>query len=608
MEQVTMSEEKGYEGITLVMWKGLSDEEKENLTKDWSAQKKRELVDYLNEEVKKSPDYKKKQLQTLFKASNEDELRMQVLQQLAMRNAEGTRGATEYLSKYVLSTESIHTLRDSTEQMWIYREGVYVPFAETYIKYFISKIVFQAYTERLAKEVIDKIKAKTYTEPLKFFDLQPKDRICLKNGIYDISSKEFYPHTPREYHFCKLPVEYDPQAICDKIQEFFREVLANPEEDLLVIQEMIGWLIYKEYKPEKAVMLFGEGRNGKGKTLELLQAFIGEENYSSVPLHELDPRNNQYSSSSLMNKLANFGGDAGDQVFRDTSILRGLTGRDSIEAQRKYLDSVKFRNYAKLIFAANKPPRVYDNHEGFWGRWVWLRFPYTFLSKQDYEARGGDNNDFLKLRDMDIVSKILSPEQLSGMFNWGVEGLERINSKGDFSGEKTSSEIRVEWTRNASAFEAFCMDCLKEDYKAYIDKSELRRAFSVYCRVHKKQGASDDAILAILQERFGVSESRPTLNGERVRCYVGVRFLEEREDHPEHGKFSFSKLGFEEDDSDFYRVKNFIKLQESKSVGGLVDHEFIVSSLSSVDVEAAINALKDSGELIEPKAGRYKLL
>lgn len=544
---------------------------------------------------------------TAYFVEDEEELRMKSLMQLAMRNKEGVRGATEYVKTYLLEEKSIYTIRGKRLEVWIYQEGIYIPYGETYIKKFCSDIFGQAYTESLAKEVIDKVAAQTYIDQKDFFDKEPKYRICVENGILDLLNHELEPFTPDEFHFCKIPVTYDSSATCKKIKKFFSEVLKNPDTDLNVVSELAGWLLMKDYKPEKAVMFMGGGRNGKGKSIKIFENFIGLDNYSSIPITELDPRNNQYASSGLMKKLANFGGDVSEGMLYDTSVIRSLTGRDAIDAQRKHMDSVKFVNYAKLIFAANKPPAVKEDNAGWWARWVWLDFPYTFLSKDLYEQRKEEPN--VKLRDPDIVSKILDDSELSGMLNWALEGLQRLHVNNDFSDSNTANEIRTRWIKESNSFEAFCIDHLEESYDTVVEKAELRRAYSVYCRELKKENLSDDVVKRILQKRYGSGDKRPTRSdGDRPTCWTNICFKTSRTDHPDHPKISYSVLGVHEDTSDFYRVKNFIGVHESKSVGGLVDYEVIKSALKGVDVDAAVEQLKRDGDIIEPKPSRYKLL
>jgi len=43
------------------------------------------------------------------------------------------------------------------------------------------------------------------------------------------------------------------------------------------MQEIIGHCILRDYKIEKAMMLTGSGRNGKGKSIEMIGKFLGED-------------------------------------------------------------------------------------------------------------------------------------------------------------------------------------------------------------------------------------------------------------------------------------------------------------------------------------------
>jgi phage/plasmid-associated DNA primase len=42
--------------------------------------------------------------------------------------------------------------------------------------------------------------------------------------------------------------------------------------DLEVFYELVGYCLWKDYQIEKAVMMVGGGRNGKGKTIEMIKS------------------------------------------------------------------------------------------------------------------------------------------------------------------------------------------------------------------------------------------------------------------------------------------------------------------------------------------------
>ncbi|MFW9881380.1 MAG: DUF5906 domain-containing protein, partial [Candidatus Thorarchaeota archaeon] len=156
-------------------------------------------------------------------------------------------------------------------------------------------------------------------------------------------------------------------------------------------EEIFGFLLLREYRYEKAFMFIGtsNGRNGKSKLMELIRHFIGKNNYCSLSLQNLDEKD--FSLSELFNKLANIGGDLPDARIEETGTFKKLTGRDSINAKRKFLPDVSFINFAKLIFSTNKVPTVYDSSEAFFNRWILLDFPFRFLDKDEYEIEKKTN-------------------------------------------------------------------------------------------------------------------------------------------------------------------------------------------------------------------------
>jgi len=301
--------------------------------------------------------------------------------------------ATELCSKKAQEKHKFYSTKsDVTNEVWVYDDGIVVPNGKTLVEFLCRKWMGEAYETRWVKNVVDKIKADNQIDEDVFFNQQSKNKreIPVKNGILNIFTRELSPFTPDKIFFNKLPVTYKPKAKSPAIEKFFSDVLAK-KDDTTVMYELIGFSLLKEYKFEKAFMFVGDGRNGKGKTINLIKRFLGSQNYSSVPL-------DQFNTSSsgiheLFGKLVNLAGDINNNSLKDTGLLKQLCGRDNISAKRKYLRDLSFESYAKLIFAANELPRVYDFSFGFWSRWILLEFPYMFLPEQEYNKIMGLKNE-----------------------------------------------------------------------------------------------------------------------------------------------------------------------------------------------------------------------
>lgn len=61
------------------------------------------------------------------------------------------------------------------------------------------------------------------------------------------------------------------------------------------------------------------------------------------------------------------------------SLLKMLTGGDTVEIEQKYMAKFNYRNRAKLLFASNFPIEMYENDDAFGQRMVYLPFDYSYL-------------------------------------------------------------------------------------------------------------------------------------------------------------------------------------------------------------------------------------
>jgi len=421
---------------------------------------------------------------TIPEIKNKSDLIKHVADKLILKQ---TTEATESIVKYFKDRNRIYTTRDDiSSEVWIYKDGIYIPQGKTFITEFVREITEKAFTTYFCNQVIAKIEADTYINQDEFFNKWDKEEIIILNGILNLNDRTLSDYTPDKIFFNKIPVVYDPEKRCPNIEEHLQTVLKY-KEDVKVIYEIFGFLLWKDYFIEKAIMLSGGGRNGKGKTVELMKRFLGPDNCANIPLQQLD--NDQFALGELFNKMANLSPDISSTALGHTGYFKSLTGRDLISAPRKFLTRVNFVNHAKMIFCANEIPKTYDTSEAFWNRWVLLEFPYTFLSKKEYDCRKEKKD--LKIADTQIIQKLTSPEEMSGLLNKALDGLDRIRGQGDFSYSKNTEEVKNMWIRKSDSFMAFFMDCCEKVNNDHTFKDDLGQAYSLYCekRELKQRGS-----------------------------------------------------------------------------------------------------------------------
>lgn len=430
--------------------------------------------------------------------------------------------ATDLLCDYVLNINKIYTtMSDNKPEMWVYKQGVYIPEGKSYVMVVLRDVLKDRYSGIVLNRVLEKIQPDTFIEPEEFFNIKYKYEIPVLNGILNIETLEISKFTNKKIFFNKLSVNYIPGQECPGIDKFLRSILAD-EKDVDVFYEMVGFCLLKEYTFEKAFMLVGNGRNGKSKAMELIKRLISPENCTCVPLNSL--RYDTFNISYLHNKMVNLAGDISNRDLKDTSMFKSCTGRDLIGANRKFREQIHFENYAKFIFACNELPMVYDLSRGFWDRWVLLEFPYTFIEKGEYNKL--EDKDLFKLRDEDIISKITTDEELSGLLNMGLLGLHRLLKNKRFSSTKGTDEIKKMWIRKSNSFIAFAEEFIEEGYDSHISKKDLRKLYSRYCRTNKLTPKSDVVIKIFLQQSYGATEERKMILDYQEHIWSGIKLKE----------------------------------------------------------------------------------
>ncbi len=102
-------------------------------------------------------------------------------------------------------------------------------------------------------------------------------------------------------------------------------------------------------------------------------------------------------------------------TIRDTAILKKLTGRQPVRIERKNQRAYDAALHTKLFFSANKIPQTADESDAYFRRNVVISFPNKFDEDK---------------ADPDLLSKLTTDEEMSGIFNVLMIALRRIlNSK-----------------------------------------------------------------------------------------------------------------------------------------------------------------------------------
>lgn len=339
----------------------------------------------------------------------------------------------------------------------------------------IDKENFQSFLGNVALKMgVEKFKCKIHTfkdELFKQFMADaylptPKTKknnvlINLQNGTFEITptKRGLREFNRNDFLTHQLPFEYEPEATAPLFQKYLDEVLPDKEKQK-VFAEYCGYIFIKPsvLKLEKMLILYGTGANGKSVFFEILNSLLGVENISNYTLQSLT-NDNGYFRAKIANKLVNYASEINGKL--ETDIFKQMASGEPIEARLPYGEPFILNEYAKLIFNCNELPKDVEHTNAYFRRFLIIGFDVTIPEdKQDKE----------------LANKIINNE-LSGVFNWILQGLDRLLEQKNFSKCEAIENARSEYEKQSDSVKMFIEE---NEYKTSTDYTSISFLYQQY--------------------------------------------------------------------------------------------------------------------------------
>jgi P4 family phage/plasmid primase-like protien len=347
---------------------------------------------------------------------------------------------------------------------------------------------------------------------------QTPDLIPVQNGVLNRETRTLEPYTPAKPFVSKIPVLYDAEAEGAAFKEFLNETFRP--EDIPLIEEILGDVLYRKYWHKKGVMLLGPGDNGKSVFFYVEGSLLGPENMATRSLQDID--RDRFAKADLFGKYANIYADIPNAALRTTGTFKMLTGGDRINAERKYQQPFTFVNFAKLHFSANELPFTKDQTPAFFNRWLLIELPYRFVDNPQSEDE--------KKRDPHLLKKLTTDKVLSGILNVALDGLDRLLANGRFTTSQASEDVKEQWIARTDSLQSFVEKHVLVKKGCFVSKDQFYGAYQEYC---EEQDLNADEIGIVgrrLPTLIKTTSFRPELNGARPMAWKDLRVdrLDER--------------------------------------------------------------------------------
>jgi P4 family phage/plasmid primase-like protien len=414
------------------------------------------------------------------------------------------------LGDYLLTQ---HRINYAAKLLWVYQNGVYVADGERILAAAAQQLLGEERRQNRIEESLRYIEVATYAE------MPPPDLryINLLNGRLDWATGTLDAHTPEVFSVIQLPLRYEPDATCPTFDEYLGTTL---DEDVIpLVEEIMGYLLIPDMRYEKAVMLTGEGENGKSVFIDTLTALLGSQHVSNVALQDLEE--NRFRVAELFGKLGNFFADLDPRALKSSSIFKTLVTGDEIEAERKFKDPFKFRNMARLIFSANKIPDSSDRTHAFYRRWHVIPFTRTFTDDSE--------NPALR-KDPELRGKLLC--ELPGILNRALKGLKRLSVQKGFTVPQAVKDALNSYERQNDSLAAFLEEAVDRGPTFSVTKQRFYRRYCRWCDLYRLRPVSQKELSPRLYKLVpDLDEARLDVRGVRVNKgpwrWIGVKPIED---------------------------------------------------------------------------------
>lgn len=318
-----------------------------------------------------------------------------------------------------------------------------------------------------------------------------------KQGEFDVETKTLHPHIKEHYSTIRLPYDYDEHAECKLWLKTLAEIFEGNQEKIDMLQEFFGYCLTPRMQLKKALLLLGESDTGKSTILFVFKAMIGRINYSTVPLKNMG--HPQYTPM-MINKLVNIDTDVDKNAEAYEDNFKKITSYEEIECNQKYIETFSFVPKCRIILAANIFPRITDHSSAFYNRLIIIPCDRIF-SKDE--------------QDTELLLKLY--EELPGIFNWCVEGYQRIKERKKFKEVRFSTEAVEELEDTNNPSNLFFREHVEIAMGESIEKGTLFTYYKNWSETNKQYTLSAAHFSVAVYKMFHkVTPKQCDLNGKRI--------------------------------------------------------------------------------------------
>ena len=337
-------------------------------------------------------------------------------------------------------------------------------------------------------------------------DTDPVDVLACRNGLLHLPTRYLHPHTPLFFSTNALDVDYDPDVGDPQSWiAFLKSVWPDDPHSIWSLQEWCGYLLAPDTRQQKALMIIGPKRSGKGTIARVIEHLVGQVNVASPTLTSLA---GLFGASQFVGKTLAIISDARLSGRTDQAgiveLLLKITGEDLVTVNRKHLNAIEVHLPTRIIVLTNELPRLADASGALASRFIVLRLNESFYGREDHE----------------LTAKLLT--ELPKILRWAIYGWQNLREVGRLSQPDSGTDLIQEMNDLGSPVSAFIREYCTVGRGRRVNVNDLWQAWSDWCeaegRDHKGTKTTFGRDLAAAEPSVRKRHNR----SEGYRFYEGI--------------------------------------------------------------------------------------
>lgn len=350
----------------------------------------------------------------------------------------------------------------------------------------------------------------------------PSKTVFFSNGAFNPETGTLAPHDPGNANSRTLATDYDPAAVAPTWRAWLADIFQTEPERIGLLQEIMGWTLCRDNLGiEKATIMIGPSRSGKGTIIRVMQALL----QGAAGVFHLPQLDSGKVLASLRGCSVAIDPDTASpakvNARQIVGLFKSITANEPISVQLLYTQKTwQGPLDCKLLLAANSVPTLWDDSAATANRWIPLVFDRSFLGKED-----------------PTLAKRLIAE-LPGIAAWALAGLQRLIAQGRFTMPESSRNELDNMIQSGSPVEQFIDESLTFGTDHRIADSTIWTAYVAWVARTGHEAMTRRNLLKALEDatrakgvrrhksvRIGISDHRGFLGVTLKSSAEGVNVL-----------------------------------------------------------------------------------